>query len=67
MSSQENVSFVKLTNYKMFGFILFTKEEIYTENSSEGEPFKIIVNQDYFNKEFDLKPPKNNGEKPKQA
>lgn len=63
MSSQENVSFVKLTNYKMFGFVLFTKEEIYTENSSEGEPFKIIVNQDYFNKEFDIGKNKGNDKK----
>lgn len=63
MSSTENVSFVKITNYKMFGVILFTKEEIYTENSSEGEPFKIIVNQDYFNKEFDIGKNKSNDKK----
>ena len=63
MSSQKNVSFVKLTNYKFFGFVLFTKEEIYTENSSEGEPFKIIVNQDYFNKEFDIGKKQNNDKK----
>lgn len=67
MSTQENLNFVKYTNYKLFGKVIFTKEEIYTEVSSEGEPFKIIVNQDYFNKEFDLKPPQNNGEKPKQS
>lgn len=54
MPNQENVSFVKITNYKFLGKVLFTKEEIYTENSCEGEPFKIIVNQDYFNKEFDI-------------
>lgn len=54
MSTQENLNFVKHTNYKLFGKVIFSKEEIYTEVSSEGEPFKIIVNQDYFNKEFNL-------------
>lgn len=54
MSSQERLNFVKYTNYKLFGKVIFTKEEIYTEVSSEGEPFKIIVNQDYFNKEFNI-------------
>ena len=54
MATQENLNFVKYTNYKLFNKVIFTKEEIYTEISSEGEPFKIIVNQDYFNKEFDI-------------
>ena len=67
MSTQEHLNFVKHTNYKLFGKVIFTKEEIYTEVSTEGEPFKIIVNQDYFNKEFDLKPKQNNGEKSKQS
>lgn len=61
MSTQENLNFVKHTNYKLFGKVIFSKEEIYTEVSSEGEPFKIIVNQDYFNKEFDLKNEQNKG------
>lgn len=61
MSIQENLNFVKHTNYKLFGKVIFSKEEIYTEVSSEGEPFKIIVNQDYFNKEFDLKNEQNKG------
>lgn len=54
MASQENLNFIKYTNWKIFNKVIFTKEEIYTEVSSEGEPFKIIVNQDYFNKEFDI-------------
>lgn len=54
MSSTENVSFTKNTIYKLFNYPFFTKTEIYSEISTEGEPFKIIVNQDYFNKEFDI-------------
>lgn len=54
MANQENLNFVKYTNYKLFNKVFFTKEEIYTEVATEGEPFKIIVNQDYFNKEFNI-------------
>lgn len=54
MSTQERMNFVKYINFKLFGKVFFTKEEIYTEVSSEGEPFRIVVNQDYFNKEFDI-------------
>lgn len=54
MSSTENVSFTKNTIYKLFNMPFFSKVEIYSEVSTEGEPFKIIVNQDYFNKEFNL-------------
>lgn len=54
MGTQENLNFVKITNFKVFGKVFATKEEIYTEVASEGEPFKIIVNQDYYNKEFDI-------------
>ena len=62
MPTQEHVNFVKITNIKLFGKVILTKEEIYTETSSEGEPFKIVVNQDYFNKEFKLD--ENNNKKP---
>lgn len=50
----ETLNFVKHTHFKLFGKIIFTKEEIYCETNAEGEPFKIIVNQDYYNKEFNL-------------
>lgn len=63
MSTQEHLNFVKYTNYKLFGKVIFTKEEIYAEVSTEGEPFKIIVNQDYFNKEFNLEQNKSNDKK----
>ena len=52
MSKTENLSFTKLTNWKLFNLRIFTKEEVYSEISSEGIPYQIIVTQDYFNKEF---------------
>lgn len=52
MSKTENLSFTKLTNWKLFNLRIFTKEEVYSEVSSEGTPYQIIVTQDYFNKEF---------------
>lgn len=52
MSKTENLSFTKLTNWKLFNLCIFTKEEVYSEVSSEGTPYQIIVTQDYFNKEF---------------
>ena len=52
MSKTENLSFTKLTNWKLFKWRIFTKEEVYSEVSSEGIPYQIIVTQDYFNKEF---------------
>ena len=52
MSKTENLSFTKSTNWKLFNWRIFTKEEVYREASSEGTPYQIIVTQDYFNKEF---------------
>lgn len=52
MSKTENLSFTKITNWKLFNLRIFTKEEVYSEVSSEGTPYQIIVTQDYFNKEF---------------
>lgn len=52
MSKTENLSFTKLTNWKLFNLRIFTKEKVYSEVSSEGTPYQIIVTQDYFNKEF---------------
>ena len=52
MSKTENLSFTKLANWKLFNLRIFTKEEVYSEVSSEGTPSQIIVTQDYFNKEF---------------
>ena len=52
MAQTENLSFTKITNWKLFNWRIFTKEEIYNERSCEGTPYQIIVTQDYFNKEF---------------
>lgn len=52
MTQTENLSFTKLTNWKLFNLRIFSKEEVYSEVSSEGIPYQIIVTQDYFNKEF---------------
>ena len=52
MSKTENLSFTKLTNWKLFNLRIFTKEEVYSEVSSEGTPYQIIVTQDYYNREF---------------
>ena len=52
MAKTENLSFTKLTNWKLFNLRIFTKEEVYSEVSSEGTPYQIIVTEDYFNKEF---------------
>ena len=52
MAQTENLSFTKITNWKLFNWCIFSKEEVYSEVSSEGIPYQIIVTQDYFNKEF---------------
>lgn len=62
MCNQSNTTFVKHTNFKLFGKTFFTKEEIYTETNAEGEPFKIIINQDYYNKEFKINDNKSNNQ-----
>lgn len=61
MPIQENLTYTKHTVWKFLKWCLFSKTETYSEVSSEGEPFKIIVNQDYFNKEFDIGKDKSNG------
>ena len=52
MAKTKNLSFTKLTNWKLFNLRIFTKEEVYSEVSSEGTPYQITITQDYFNKEF---------------
>ena len=50
-----NEFFTKTTNYKLLGKVIFSKEEIFSGIEYEGQIYQIQVNQDYFNKEFDLK------------
>lgn len=54
MALEENMHFVKFTNFKLFGKVIFSKEEIYTETSTEGQPYKIVLKPDYYKEEFDI-------------
>lgn len=54
MSIQENTSFVKHTDFKLFGKVIFSKEEVYTETTTEGQPYKIVLNPDYYKEEFNI-------------
>ena len=47
-----NEFFTKTTNYKIFGKILFTKEEIFRGVEYEGQLYQITVNKDYYDSEF---------------
>lgn len=55
-----NFNFYKKTVYRFLNRVLFTKEEFYTENESECDSITVNVNQEYFNKEFDVKDKKDN-------
>ena len=50
-----NNFWTKITNFKIFGKTIFSKEEICTEKNYEENEFKVYVTQDYFNDEFDVK------------
>ena len=50
-----NNFWTKITNFKIFGKTIFSKEEICTEKNYEENEFKVYITQDYFNKEFDVK------------
>ncbi len=52
MGNIDKTSFIKLTNFKLFGFVVTSREEVYNETNSEGEAFQINVTQDYYNREF---------------
>ena len=49
-----NNFWTKITNFKIFGKTIFSKEEICTEKNYEENEFKVYITQDYFNKEFDI-------------
>lgn len=55
-----NDFWTKTTNYKFFGKIFFTKEEICSEIQHEGQIYQIQVNQDYYNSEFNINDEKKN-------
>lgn len=47
-----NEFFTKTTNYKIFGKVLYTKEEIFSGVEYEGQFYQITVNKDYYDSEF---------------
>lgn len=47
-----NEFFTKTTNYKIFGKVLYTKEEIFSGVEYEGQLYQITVNKDYYDSEF---------------
>lgn len=59
----QNNFWTKTTNYKIFGKTIFSKEEICNETERDSD-YIIIVTEDYFNEEFDLKDDRKN-RKPK--
>ena len=60
--TMENTSWTKLTNYKLFGHTIFSKEEICQESQYEGQIYQIEVKKDYFDSEFNLNKKKDNND-----
>jgi hypothetical protein len=49
-----NNFWTKITNFKILGKTIFSKEEICTEKNYEENEFKVYISQEYFNNEFDI-------------
>lgn len=49
-----NIFYTKTQTYKLFNVPIFKVETIYNENEHDTD-FDIVVKQDYFDKEFNLK------------
>lgn len=60
--TMDNTFWNKLTNYKLFGHTIFSKEEIYQESQYEGQIYQIQVKKDYFDSEFNLDKKKDNND-----
>ena len=45
----------KTTNYKLFGLMIFQKDEICKETNYEGEIIKVCVSPEYYKAEFEDK------------
>ena len=60
-----NNFWTKTTNYKFLGKTLFTKEEICSDMTYQGEIYQINVSNDYFKQEFEVnkKNDNSNGQK----
>lgn len=48
------VNYIKRVNWKCFGKVFLTREEVYNENSGETQAIQVFVKPDYYNSEFDL-------------
>lgn len=48
------VNYIKRVNWKFFGKVFLTREEVYNENSGETQAIQVCVKPDYYNSEFDL-------------
>lgn len=48
------VNYIKRINWKFFGKVFLSREEIYNENSGETQAIQVFVNPDYYNSEFNL-------------
>lgn len=48
------VNYIKRVNWKFFGKVFLTREEVYNENSGETQSIQVFVKPDYYNSEFDL-------------
>ena len=60
--TMDNTFWNKITNYKLFGHTIFSKEEICQESQYEGQIYQIEVKKDYFDSEFNLNKKKDNND-----
>jgi hypothetical protein len=51
---------VKTTNFKLFGKVFFTREEICNDKEYDGDIIEVQVPKDYYKFEFDMKNEKKN-------
>lgn len=49
-----SINYFKKSDFKLFGKLIFTKEESYVEKEFEDEELKVYITPDYFNNEFDI-------------
>lgn len=52
MSEVQNTTYTNIRNWKLFGKLFLTREEIHSETVCDGIPYQITVSQDYYNQEF---------------
>lgn len=58
------LNYIKRVNWKIFGKVFLTREEIYNETAGETQAIQVFVKPDHYNSEFDLNGKnKDNGQK----